>query len=63
MRVKPRWQVINELKEINYRFNYDIIQQGKNYPEKKAFDKFFIDCLRMHLHEKFKELTNNRILP
>ena len=59
---KPKQQVINELKEIDYRWKYDIQQQGHKYPEPKAQAKFLMDMKRMHLHEKFRELVDNEIL-
>jgi len=62
MRIKPRWQVVNELKEIDYRWEYDIQQQGKKYPSRKAYVKFLMDVRRTHLHEKFRELIDNDIL-
>jgi len=62
MRIKPRRQVANELKEIEYRLKYDIQEQGHSYPEPKAYTKFVMDVRRMHLHEKFRELVDNGIL-
>jgi len=59
---KPYQQIVNELKEINYRLEYDIQQQGHKYPEPKAYAKFLMDVKRMHLHEKFRELVDNEIL-
>ncbi len=62
MKPKPKQQVINELKEIDYRLEYDIQQQGPKYPEPKAYAKFIMNVRRTHLHEKFRELVDNDIL-
>jgi len=60
-RIKPEWQVINELKEIQYRYVYAITKAIKFVHGTKAKRKHVWDARCSILAEKFRCLADNEV--
>jgi len=61
--IKSDQQIINELIELEYRLEYDL-----NLPPEKQtiqpYEKYFMECIRVRMNEKFRLLlNNNKLLP
>ena len=60
----PNQQVINQLREIDIRSEYDIKVQGPKYKKEspERYKKFLLSNMQNHMHEKFRLLNDNGYL-